>query len=101
MEGQRELTVRAEEKIRLTTDELWTPGNIEIRSTGKKAFVQYDPGSTAIIDERLDEAYIFCVSQEIRPEFGDSAYRIVDPNGFGGTLAKALKVSGVPVTRSA
>ena len=25
----------------------------------------------------------------------------MDPNGFGGTLAKALKVSGVPVTRSA
>jgi len=101
MEGQRNVSVRPEEIIHVESGEFWAGGgNVAIRSTSdKKTFIQMHPRSNVHFGEQIDQAYIFCVSEEVRPEFGDSAYCIADPNGFGRTLAKALKNHGVPVTR--
>ena len=100
LEGLRGLRIRPQEGILMPPDELWTPENITIRSaTDKSTFVFFDRGSRADFHEHLFDAYVFCVSEVRLARYGDSAYRIVDHNGFGSALYKALKKCGEPVIR--
>src|SRR5262249_39379485 len=63
LEGIRIRKIRPTETIRSMTDEVWLPDNVQIRSTGKRAFIQNEPGSLVDIGEAVPEGYVFSVSE--------------------------------------
>jgi hypothetical protein len=95
LEGTRGVQIRSKEIIKVPADELWTPGNIFIRS----GYGEIHPGAEVDIDEELPEAYSFSVSEGRQPHLGDAAYRILNSDGLGRGLLRALRAAGQPISQ--
>jgi len=51
------------------------------------------------LGEELPEAYNFSVSEGRQPHLGDAAYRILDSDGLGRGLLRALRAAGQPISQ--
>ena len=91
LEGARGVRAHLTESVRKNASELPLPANISIAGTDPRfqPSVVFGAGSKVDIHEASPDVYVFCVSES---RFADhpAAYAIVDPNGFGDELARAL-----------